>query len=127
MWTVEGSRKARKQKGRRCVLSVLSTLTFHCVRDPSLLKWLTWLDIVEKTVKDILQTMVSEGIVQSDKIGTSNCKNSFTLQRGEGQTDFSTFCQSSGRSHLLAAPQSVDDLHDLSVNIELNGFLNPHT
>lgn len=36
-------------------------------------KWLTWIDVVEKTVKDILQSMVSEGIVQSDKIGTSNC------------------------------------------------------
>jgi len=39
----------------------------------STFKWLTWVDIVEKTVKDILQSMVSEGIVQSDKIGTSNC------------------------------------------------------
>ena len=68
----------------------------------SVYKWLMWLDIVEKTVKDILQSMVSEGIVQSDKIGTSNCMTPFTLQRGEVLSEFITSYQSSGRFHLLA-------------------------
>ena len=76
------------------------------------------LDIVEKTVKDILQSMVSEGIVQSDKIGTSNCTTSFTPQRGEVLSEFTTSYQSSGRFHLLAVLRSVDDLHDLSKNID---------
>lgn len=34
---------------------------------------------VEKTVKDIVQMLVADGLIQSDKIGSSNCNIFSTL------------------------------------------------
>ena len=76
------------------------------------------MDIVEKTVKDILQMMVSEGVVQSDKIGTSNCGSCSMLHTKEGQARFTMPSQSFGRFHLLAVLRCVDSLLGSNEDIE---------
>jgi len=47
---------------------------------------LSWLLKVSQSVKDVLQTLVDDGLVQADKIGASNCtsiEHIDTLQSSE--------------------------------------------
>ena len=83
-------------------------------------KWLTRVDVVEKTVKDILQSMVSEGIVQSDKIGTSNCmsclkvKANLSIERSPSLLGVSICSRCCGMSMVCMARMKVLNEIDIS-------------
>jgi hypothetical protein len=61
--TAEGAREARSQdEGHRCDPRALAGLGCLTIVDP-----------VQQSVKDVLQTLVDEELVFTDKVGSSNC------------------------------------------------------
>lgn len=73
---------------------------------------------VEKTVKDVVQTLVADGLVQSDKIGSSNCERLYCFSHRvliviHSLLGFS-FCQGgNGNSTIMSIIWSLTSPHGL--------------
>ncbi|KAE9411510.1 meiotic nuclear division protein 1 [Gymnopus androsaceus JB14] len=75
--------------------------------------------IVSQSVKEVLQSLVDDGLVQADKIGASNFFWSFPSHRGaviQGRVDSAKETKASHQAQLLEIQQSIEK--EMSTRVE---------